>query len=147
VFIDLKKRSIPAETVRYRWKRWLRRCSHCNHRRPEDFGVVGDKGRIEKGHTARWYVDGIRAGRSTDIKLVKHLISLRVHLSTAKLVWIEEFVDAEKGLDALRILLADLVGKGGKRKILVDVESTVLLEVVKCLRVLLNTEVSGSCLF
>jgi diaphanous 1 len=107
----------------------------------------GDKGRIEKGHTARWYVDGIRAGRSTDIKLVKHLISLRVHLSTAKLVWIEEFVDAEKGLDALRILLADLVGKGGKRKILVDVESTVLLEVVKCLRVLLNTEVSGSCLF
>jgi diaphanous 1 len=108
----------------------------------------GDKGRIEKeqnetAYTARWYVDGIRAGRPTDIKLVKHLISLRVHLSTAKLVWIEEFVDAEKGLDALRILLADLVGKGGKRKVLVDVESTVLLEVIKCLRVLLNTEASG----
>jgi diaphanous 1 len=66
---------------------------------------------------------------------------LRVHLSTAKLVWIEEFVNEVKGLDALGTLLSELVGKGGKRRALSDVESTVLLETVKCLRVLLNTEV------
>jgi hypothetical protein len=89
--------------------------------------------------TARWYVEMLRT--ATDTKLVKHLISLRVHLSTAKLVWIEEFVDLEKGLNVLSDLLASLVGKGGKRKILSEVEATILLEVVKCLRVLLNTEV------
>jgi diaphanous 1 len=77
-----------------------------------------------------------------DIKLVKNLISLRVHLSTAHVDWIEEFVDIENGLDILGDILATLVGKGGKRKKLTDTEASVLLEVVKCLRVLLNTEVS-----
>jgi diaphanous 1 len=108
----------------------------------------GDKGGLEKdqsgkGYSAKWYVDSIRAGRSTDIKLVKHLISLRVHLSTAKLVWIEEFVNLENGMNELGALLAGLVGKGGKKRGLIDVESSVLLEVIKCLRVLLNTEVSN----
>jgi diaphanous 1 len=92
-------------------------------------------------NTAKWYVDGIRGGNATGSKLVKHLISLRVHLSTAKLIWIEGFVGEEKGLHALSELLAGLVGKGGKKKDLSDVQTTVLLEVVKCLRVLLNTEV------
>ena len=45
-------------------------------------------------------------------------------------------------MDALGTLLSGLVGKGGKRRKLADNEDTVLLEVVKCLRVLLNTEVS-----
>lgn len=75
------------------------------------------------------------------MKLVKHLISLRVHLSTAQLVWIEEFLRDEKGMDALGTLLAGLVGKGGKRRALTDNEESVLLELVKSLRVLLNTEV------
>lgn len=92
-------------------------------------------------NSAKWYVDGIRTGRATDSKLAKHLISLRVHLSTAKLIWIEEFLTEEQGMDAIGALLANLVGKGGKRKKLADVEATVLLEVIKCLRVLLNTEV------
>lgn len=92
-------------------------------------------------NSAKWYVDGIRTGRPTDSRLVKHLISLRVHLSTAKLIWIEEFLTEEKGMDTIATLLANLVGKGGKRKKLADVEATVLLEVIKCLRVLLNTEV------
>jgi diaphanous 1 len=64
--------------------------------------------------TAAWYVDGIRNGKPTDSRLVKHLISLRVHLSTAKLAWIKKFLEVEKGMDALGTLLAGLVGKGGK---------------------------------
>jgi diaphanous 1 len=105
----------------------------------------GDKGREQASHkemsqSAKSYADGIHTGKLTEIKLVKHLISLRVHLSTAKLAWIEEFVNKQKGLDVLGVLLSDLVGKGGKGRVL---ESTVLLEVIKCLRVLLNTEVSS----
>lgn len=98
----------------------------------------------EAEKSIKWYVDGVRAGSTTDIKLVKHLISLRVHLSTTKLVRIEEFVEEEKGLEALGNLLASLTGKGGKRRNLNEMEITVLLEVTKCLRVLLNTEVSPS---
>jgi diaphanous 1 len=91
--------------------------------------------------TPKWYVDGLKNGRNVDMKLVKHLISLRVHLSTASLTWIEEFVQERKGIDVLGTLLAGLVGKSGKRKVLIEVESTVLFELIKCLRVLLNTEV------
>lgn len=94
--------------------------------------------------SAASYVQGLRSRKSTDVKLVKHLISLRVHLSTAKLSWVEQFLDEQKGMAALGTLLAELVGKGGKRKKLTDVEETVLYEVIKCLRVLLNTEVSDS---
>jgi len=100
-------------------------------------------GAVDKAQkqTPQWYVDGLKGGRSVDMKLVKHLISLRVHLSTASLTWIEEFVQERKGIDVLGTLLAGLVGKSGKRKALTEVESTVLFELIKCLRVLLNTEV------
>lgn len=100
----------------------------------------GGVDRVQK-QTPKWYIDGLRGGRSVDMKLVKHLISLRVHLSTANLTWIEEFVLERKGIDGLGFLLAGLVGKNGKRKALSEVEKTVLFEVIKCLRVLLNTEV------
>ena len=100
-------------------------------------------GSVDKAQkqTPKWYVDGLKGGRSLDMKLVKHLISLRVHLSTASLTWIEEFVQEKKGIDVLGTLLAGLVGKNGKRRALIEVESTVLFELIKCLRVLLNTEV------
>jgi len=101
-------------------------------------GGVADKAQKQ---TPQWYVDGLMGGRSVDMKLVKHLISLRVHLSTASLTWIEEFVQERKGIDVLGTVLAGLVGKSGKRKALTEVESTVLFELIKCLRVLLNTEV------
>lgn len=105
----------------------------------------GEKGAVagakETEKTPKWYVDGLRSGQATDMKLVKHLISLRVHLSTASLVWIEEFVGEERGMEAIGKLLSGLVSKGGKRKKLADIEETVLLEIIKCLRVLLNTEV------
>ncbi|KAG8807054.1 hypothetical protein FRC17_004673, partial [Serendipita sp. 399] len=86
-----------------------------------------------------WYVDGIRNGKPTDPRLAKHLISLRVHLSTAKVAWIEKFLNQDDGLGALSNLLGSLVGKGSKGRKLGDTEELVLLEVVKCLRVLLNT--------
>lgn len=106
----------------------------------------GGTDRAQK-QTPKWYVDGLRGGRSVDMRLVKHLISLRVHLSTASLTWIEEFVQEWKGIDVMGSLLAGLVGKSGKRKALSEIESTVLFEVIKCLRVLLNTEVwwTGHC--
>lgn len=91
--------------------------------------------------TPMWYADGLKGGRSMDMKLVKHLISLRVHLSTASLTWIEDFVQERKGIDALGFLLGGLVGKSGKHRALTEVEGTVLFELIKCLRVLLNTEV------
>ncbi|KAG8831474.1 hypothetical protein FRC18_006477, partial [Serendipita sp. 400] len=97
----------------------------------------------ESDHTGSkstgWYVEGIRNGKSNDTRLAKHLITLRVHLSTAKVAWIETFLDQEKGLEALSTLLGSLVGKGRKGRKLGDTEELVLLEVVKCLRVLLNT--------
>ncbi|KAI0776213.1 FH2-domain-containing protein [Trametes elegans] len=99
----------------------------------------GDKVK-EAEKTAGWYAAGIRNGRTTDTKLVKHLISLRVHLSTANLAWVEEFVSAESGMNILSNLLVQLVSKGGKRKKLSEIEDTVLLETIKCLRALLNTE-------
>lgn len=104
----------------------------------------GDKSsKKESGNSAKWYIDALCIGKPPDMKLVKHLISLRVHLSTAKLAFIEDFVRNQKGLEAIGMLLAGLVGKGGKRKRLNEVETTVLLELIKCLRVLLNTEVSS----
>jgi hypothetical protein len=94
-----------------------------------------------EGKTPRWYVNSIK-GRVLDTKLVKHLISLRVHLSTARVFWVKEFVETEAGLDVLSAMLAGLVGRAGKRKHLTDIEGAVLLEIMKILRVLSNTQVS-----
>lgn len=127
---------VQAQTTGGLWSSWWSSSGG------EKGTVTGDKKEVSK--TPRWYVDGIRSGKSTDIKLVKHLISLRVHLSTAELVWIEEFVMDCKGMDALSQVLSGLVAKGGKRKKLQNVEESVLLEVIKCIRVLLNTDVSMS---
>jgi diaphanous 1 len=107
----------------------------------------GDKGATDKGHKlqtanpARTYIVAIQSSRIPDMKLVKNLISLRVHLSTAKVSFIEDFVIHEKGLQALGQLLTLMVGKSGKRKRLTEMETTVLTELIKCFRVLLNTEV------
>lgn len=104
--------------------------------------ISNKNGNKETTKSAKWYIDGLRIGKTPDMKLVTHLITLRVHLSTAKLAFIQDFIGVEKGLASLGILLAGLVGKGGKRKVLSELEVTVLLEILKCLRVLLNTDVS-----
>jgi len=95
---------------------------------------------MKEAKTPKWYVDSIK-GRALDTRLAKHLISLRVHLSTARVFWVKEFVETEAGLDALGAILAGLVGKAGKRKPLTEMEGAVLLEVMKIFRVLSNTEV------
>jgi diaphanous 1 len=100
----------------------------------------GDKA-TERKNTPKFFLDGIRSTKTVDVKLVKHLITLRVHLSTAQLPWINEFVNDEKGIIVLDTLITGLVGKGGKRKSLNTNEESVLFELIKCLRVLLNTEV------
>jgi diaphanous 1 len=103
--------------------------------------ITQSKGQLKEGKSPKWYVNGIK-GKAHDTNLVKHLISLRVHLSTARVFWVKEFVEAEAGFDALSAILASLVGRAGKRKHLTDMEGAVLLEVMKILRVLSNTEVS-----
>jgi diaphanous 1 len=107
----------------------------------EKNATAQSKGLIKEAKTPKWYVDSIK-GKALDTKLVKQLISLRVHLSTARVLWVEQFVDGESGLDTLSVILAGLVGRAGKRKHLTDVEGAVLLEVMKIFRVLSNTEVS-----
>ncbi len=54
------------------------------------------------------------------------------------MAWVEEFLSDEKGLDSLTVMLAGLVGKGGKRKNLTEIETNCLLEIVKCFKVFLN---------
>ena len=78
-----------------------------------------------------------------DGTLVKQLISLRVQLSTAKIGWVEVFVKDKRSMDVLsellRVVVDDGVVGGG---VGADVEGVfVMLETVKCLRVLFNTEV------
>lgn len=76
--------------------------------------------------------------------MVKHLISLRVHLSTTNIAWIDEFVHGN-GMDALGRVLTGLVGENPSRhKLLTDTQQTVVLEIIRCLRVLLNTPVRVS---
>jgi len=68
-----------------------------------------------KSKSSEWFVDGIRNGKTTDTRLVKHLISLRVHLSTAKVAWVEKFLEKDRGMDALSDLLESLVRRSGPR--------------------------------
>lgn len=124
----------PQNTGSSMWSGWW--ASSGGEKRPKL--TEKPNGTEERGQA--WYVDGIRTGKPSEMKTAKHLISLRVQLSTAKLSWIEDFVDDHHGLDALAASLAGLVAKGGKRKQLSEIEETVVLETVKCLRVLLNTQ-------
>ncbi|KIK96072.1 hypothetical protein PAXRUDRAFT_32637 [Paxillus rubicundulus Ve08.2h10] len=103
------------------------------------WAVLGGESTTEDATSVHSYIDGIRRARNADSKLVKRVISLRVHLSTAKLSWIESFI-AQDGLTEIGNLLSSLVGKGERRKPLTDSENSVLLEVIRSLRVLLNTE-------
>jgi hypothetical protein len=106
------------------------------------------------------------ANKRFDAALVKKLISLRVQLSTAKIGWVERFVrgdrsgdeDSGDGTGGMEILgemlrvIADEIERekesgetvkrkrGGKKSSRGE-EVAVVFEVMKCLRVLLNTEV------
>lgn len=97
--------------------------------------------------SARAYIDELHKARnSEEAKLLDYLISLRVHLSTVKLDWIEIFI-SEGGMNAIDDLLFSLTKTAGEKKVLTDGESRVLLELVRCLRILLNTQVRRTCLW
>ena len=59
--------------------------------------------------------DASTASTAENLKLLKLLISLRVHLSTAKLAWIEDFVKFQEGMDVLGTILSGFVGMGSRR--------------------------------
>ncbi|KAL8283496.1 hypothetical protein RQP46_005599 [Phenoliferia psychrophenolica] len=99
--------------------------------------------------TPRFYVDQLRSTKISQRSLVKHLIALRVRLSTAKLAWTAEFLSGTEGqdangLDALGGLLGQMAHKLVLRKPASDADETVQGECVKCLRVLLNTDIGFS---
>jgi hypothetical protein len=79
-----------------------------------------------------------------DLASAEHLVKLRVHLSTTTLLWIQEFVRDERGVDALGDVLSGVVANGSgsfKARNRLEMEAKALLEVIKCLRVLITTEV------
>ena len=104
--------------------------------------------------SAEAYIEGLRAecvpilgqGRSELItsrrptSLLKHLISLRVTLSTAPMEFIIDFLDA-RGLDKLEAIMIKLAPI---RKDEGDMNEQIVGEVLKCLRILMNIDVSPS---
>ncbi|KAG8689328.1 hypothetical protein FRC11_003128 [Ceratobasidium sp. 423] len=88
------------------------------------------------------YVAGITGSKANSTTLVKHLVSLRIHAATAKLDWIKEFIGPGHGMEALSTLIVMLVKYKEKRRNLTQSESMSLVECIKCLRVLVNTDVA-----
>uniref|UniRef100_V5GJX6 Uncharacterized protein n=1 Tax=Kalmanozyma brasiliensis (strain GHG001) TaxID=1365824 RepID=V5GJX6_KALBG len=102
----------------------------------------GDECNAAMGHVTR-----LKDGKLSRKDLFKHLLSLRVTLSSAKLSWIDSFLHCD-GLGALeRIMQHETEGivsslivhrtKQVERK---DMSDAILLEAVKCLRTLMNIE-------
>ncbi|SPO39803.1 related to Diaphanous protein homolog 1 [Pseudozyma flocculosa] len=104
-------------------------------------GSVSDKS------SPAYYVSQLREGKLGRKDLVKHLLSLRVTLSSAKLTWIDGFLN-EDGLETLEEVMrvetdsftSSLDATKGKRAERKEMSDTLLLEAVKCLRTLMNTE-------
>ncbi|KAJ3796793.1 armadillo-type protein [Lentinula aff. detonsa] len=98
----------------------------------------GDK---KKTKSAKWYVDQLKSGKLRGDRLQALVLGLRVQLSTANLVWVQDFIEVERGMDQLDVLLVDFVGKGPKSRVLSETDASTLLETAKCFRALLNTDV------
>ncbi|KAG0339661.1 hypothetical protein BG004_006718 [Podila humilis] len=88
--------------------------------------------------TPQFYIEQLLSRTTNQKTLVKHLLSLRIALATAKLSWIKQFLDG-KGFRALENVLDRTAVKkrGGKAN---DLDETLQSECVQCLRVLMNTE-------
>lgn len=102
----------------------------------------GDEKNAAMGHVTQ-----LKDGKLSRKDLYKHLLSLRVTLSSAKLSWIDSFLHCD-GLGALELLMQQetdgIVGALGsnrskqlERK---DMSDAILLEAIKCLRTLMNIE-------
>ncbi|WVW81462.1 hypothetical protein I302_103456 [Kwoniella bestiolae CBS 10118] len=92
--------------------------------------------RAENGSPAG-YIESLRYSRKTPQSLLKHLLSLRVTLSTVKLSWINEFIM----LDGLTIMsnILEKVAKQPRQK--GDTGEQIIVEIAKSLRVLMNTDI------
>lgn len=98
---------------------------------------------MEAQDTPAFYVSRMLAGKVSQISLVKHLIALRVRLATAQLSWIQEFLN-QKGLSAIETLLKKATShkSGSLKDAGNELDETISAECIRCLRVLMNVEVS-----
>ena len=112
------------------WASWFNYSSSANSSLPVSAG--------DKKMTAAAVVQQLRSEKISSKNLAKLLIALRVQLSTESLGWITDFVQPEQdGIMAIQQILQRFcqpVRKG-------DNDEMLLLEGVRCLRILLNTEV------
>ncbi|CAI2179903.1 4983_t:CDS:10 [Funneliformis geosporum] len=91
--------------------------------------------------TPNYYVEKISQKNVSPKSLAERLQSLRVTLTTAKLSWIKNFID-DNGLASLEYVLERYTA--GTRRIILrnsDHDGRIHSECVRCLRVLLNTEI------
>ena len=94
--------------------------------------------------TPEFYVSQIVNGKLARASLAKHLIALRVRLSTAALNWTQEFL-LKDGLAALEKVLRTFTSKTTPptgRDGTTQMDASVQIEAIRCLRIILNTEVS-----
>jgi diaphanous 1 len=87
----------------------------------------------ELQETPAWFVQQLQNAKHSPQALTKTLIGLRVRLATEQLGWIKDFVDTCAGVAAISELL--------KKNKSMEADDGLKLECVKCLRILLNTEV------
>ncbi|BGP44533.1 hypothetical protein JCM10450v2_000347 [Rhodotorula kratochvilovae] len=110
---------------------------------PSNATGTGQASSEQAKDSPQFYRDQLRSTKITQRSLAKHLIALRVRLSTAKLAWTEDFVDAAQGLDALEELLAKVALKKADKEAAppTEEEKMVQVECVRCLRALMNTDI------
>ncbi|KAG0234469.1 hypothetical protein BGW41_001142 [Actinomortierella wolfii] len=89
--------------------------------------------------TPQFYIEQLMSKTITQQALAKHVRSLRVALSTAKLSWTRQFLEGGKGFRALENVLdkSTVKRRGGRSS---DLDEMLQSECVQCLRVLMNTE-------
>lgn len=90
-----------------------------------------------------YMLDCLKKSKPGSTALVRQLINLRVRLSTERIAWINDFIQLQ-GYSTLHYILKTTRERqySGQQK---DVDDTIRLECVRCLRALLNTEVRGVC--
>lgn len=94
--------------------------------------------------TPIFYISQIVDGKLDRANLAKHLIALRVRLATAALVWIQDFLQHD-GLAALEKVLRTFTAKTSStssRDAITELDESIQTETIRCLRIILNTEVS-----
>ncbi|SPO21738.1 related to Diaphanous protein homolog 1 [Ustilago trichophora] len=114
--------------------------------------IAGSSGQHDQGDgnersVALGHVSKLKDGKLSRKDLFKHLLSLRVTLSSAKLSWIDSFLHCD-GLGALEQIMQQetdgivnsLNSKQAKQVERKEMSDVILLEAVKCLRTLMNIE-------